>query len=317
MSQSTATLLTLGSTPPPPRRRKRRFLRVLGLLTVLALLLAGGLVWLNSRLGSLTLVSSCEATALANTARLDPEQAGNAAMIAAVAVRRGLPARAATIGIATAIQESKLRNIDYGDRDSVGLFQQRPSQGWGTRAEILDPLYATNAFFDVLVKIEGYQSLPITDAAQKVQRSAFPSAYADHEEEARVFASALAGHSTAALTCRLRAPEVTAETAGNNGLTPRAQTLAESARAETGRSGKAATGSAAPTAAKGTAVSFALSGSESARLGWALAQWAVASADRFSITSVAVNGHRWSRDDGTWTTSDAAPGPGSVVVTVA
>jgi hypothetical protein len=122
---------------------------------------------------------------------LDPDQARNAALIAVIGAQRGLPARASSIAIATAIQESKLRNIDYGDRDSLGLFQQRPSQGWGTPEQIMDPVYATNAFYDVLVKIEGFESLPITDAAQKVQRSGFPQAYADNEPEARAYASAL------------------------------------------------------------------------------------------------------------------------------
>ena len=167
-----------------------RWLRTLAVLVVVVLVLGAGWVWLRGVLDRLTLLPGCSATALGTTAVLDPEQSGNAAVIAAVAVDRGLPGRAATIGIATALQESKLRNIDYGDRDSLGLFQQRPSQGWGTAEQIMDPVYATNAFYDVLVKIEGYQSLPITKAAQKVQRSAFPSAYAAHETEARAFASA-------------------------------------------------------------------------------------------------------------------------------
>ena len=80
--------------------------------------------------------------------RLDADQADNAALITAVTVRRELPARAATIALATAVQESKLRNIDYGDRDSLGLFQQRPSQGWGTPEQVTDPVYSTNAFLD-------------------------------------------------------------------------------------------------------------------------------------------------------------------------
>ena len=100
------------------------------------------------------------------------------AVIAAVAQRRGLPPRAVTIALATAIQESKLRNITYGDRDSVGLFQQRPSQGWGNREQILDPAYAANRFYDALVRIEGYEDMRITEIAQRVQRSAEPKASA-------------------------------------------------------------------------------------------------------------------------------------------
>ena len=121
-------------------------------------------------------------------------------------MKRGLPARAATIALATALQESKLRNLDYGDRDSLGLFQQRPCQGWGTEEQILDPVYATNRFYDALVKIDGYQDMPITEVAQEVQRSAFPEAYAEHEQEGRLLASRLTGHSPAGLSCRLDDP---------------------------------------------------------------------------------------------------------------
>jgi len=116
---------------------------------------------------------------------------------------RGMPARAASIALATAYQESKLYNIDYGDRDSVGLFQQRPSQGWGSVAQLTDPVYATNAFYDALQKIDGYDSMEITVAAQEVQRSGYPEAYAEHEPDARVLASALTGYSPHVLSCEL------------------------------------------------------------------------------------------------------------------
>ena len=89
-----------------------------------------------------------------------PEQAVNAATITAVGTGRGLPERAVTIALATALQESSLRNIDHGDRDSLGLFQQRPSQGWGTPEEILDPTYSAGEFYDHLVKVPGYTRLP-------------------------------------------------------------------------------------------------------------------------------------------------------------
>ena len=120
---------------------------------------------------------------------LSIEQAENASIIAAVAERRGLPARAVSIALATAYQESKLQNLDGGDRDSLGLFQQRPSQGWGTPSSSCDPYYATNAFYDALVKVDGYEDMEITEAAQAVQRSAFPDAYADHEDDGRAIAS--------------------------------------------------------------------------------------------------------------------------------
>ncbi|WP_061963904.1 hypothetical protein [Demequina aurantiaca] len=146
------------------------------------------------RYGDRVFSSRCSVTVGDETASLTAEQTDNAALIAAVSVERGLPARAATIGIATAIQESSLRNIDYGDRDSVGLFQQRPSQGWGEVEEILDPYYSANKFYDGLIKVSGWQDMAVTVAAQAVQRSGFPDAYADHEAEARLWASALTGN---------------------------------------------------------------------------------------------------------------------------
>ena len=108
---------------------------------------------------------------------LDTDQAGIAATIAGIAVRHRLPQRAITIALAAALQESQLQNLDYGDRDSVGVFQQRPSQGWGTTAEIEDPVYATTRFFAALVKVPGYTTMPVDQAAQDVQHSADGYAY--------------------------------------------------------------------------------------------------------------------------------------------
>ena len=110
--------------------------------------------------------------------RLDAEQMGNAATIVSVTAGRGLPARAATVAVAVAYQESRLYNLDHGDRDSLGLFQQRPSAGWGTPTQVRDPVYATGAFLDRLVAVPGWQWLPVTVAGQAVQISAFPNAYA-------------------------------------------------------------------------------------------------------------------------------------------
>lgn len=135
------------------------------------------------------------------TYEFDAGQAVNAATISAVGTSRGLPERAVTIALATALQESGLRNIGYGDRDSLGLFQQRPSQGWGTRTQVMDPVYAANRFYERLVKVPRYTSLPLTEAAQRVQRSAFPEAYAKHEPDAALLSAALTGRAAAALTC--------------------------------------------------------------------------------------------------------------------
>ncbi|MGE3286065.1 MAG: C40 family peptidase [Pseudonocardia sp.] len=114
-------------------------------------------------------------------ADLSDEQRRNAATIIAVARERQAPPRAWVIALATAMQESTLRNIAYGDRDSLGLFQQRPSQGWGSPAQVLDPVYSTSIFIDKLIQVPRWDELPVTVAAQTVQRSAFPDAYAKWE----------------------------------------------------------------------------------------------------------------------------------------
>lgn len=129
------------------------------------------------------------------TYELSPEQAANAATVSAVGTTRGLPERAVTIALATAMQESSLRNIDHGDRDSLGLFQQRPSQGWGTPEQIMDPVYSAGEFYEHLVEVPGYSRLPLTVAAQKVQKSGFPQAYAKHEPDSALLAAALTGRS--------------------------------------------------------------------------------------------------------------------------
>jgi hypothetical protein len=210
------------------------------------------------------------------------------------------------------MQESKLLNLPDGDRDSIGLFQQRPSQGWGTPAQIRDPVYASNAFYDVLVKVEGYESLPITKAAQTVQRSAFPSAYADHEPEARILASALTGYSPAGLSCVLsEIGPLPAQTADAGGLTPRARALARAATKETGR-----TGAAVP--AEPTAIRFTLQGEIARTTGWALAQWAVARGAALKVVSVETDGRRCerSRGDEGWTVARGSAPAGTVVVRV-
>ena len=128
---------------------------------------------------------------------LRARQVGFAKIIDSVAVARGLPGRATLVALMTALQESQLENISYGDRDSVGLFQQRPSAGWGTVQQILDPRYAAEAFFGGakppsppgLVDIEGWPSMSYTEAAQAVQVSAFPNAYARHERTAQEIAT--------------------------------------------------------------------------------------------------------------------------------
>ncbi|MFK0238777.1 C40 family peptidase [Streptomyces vinaceus] len=120
------------------------------------------------------------------------KQIPNAKVIVATGIQKRVPARGQVVALATALQESTLINVDHGDRDSLGLFQQRPSQGWGTREQIMDPVYSSTKFYDGLVKIKDWDQMPVTVAAQKVQRSAFPDAYAKHEPLATALQQAIA-----------------------------------------------------------------------------------------------------------------------------
>ena len=115
---------------------------------------------------------------------LSDEQNQIARTIYMTGKQRGASDRDIQIALMTAFQESGMRNINYGDRDSVGVFQQRTSQGWGSVAQIMDPTYSTNKFFDSLLKLNGRDKMALTQAAQAVQRSAFPNAYAKHEGKA-------------------------------------------------------------------------------------------------------------------------------------
>ncbi|NIK60824.1 hypothetical protein [Kribbella shirazensis] len=128
---------------------------------------------------------------------LRASQIAYARIIDQVAVQRGLPGQATLIALMTALVESNLQNLSYGDADSVGLFQQRPGAGWGTPGDIMNPTYAANAFFGGsdppsppgLVDINGWPSMNLGDAAQAVQVSAFPDRYALREQQARQIAA--------------------------------------------------------------------------------------------------------------------------------
>jgi len=187
-------------------RRAKTALILVALALALVLVIFIGLRWLSSRQyggwGGLPIVGDrCTAVADQYSGSMTPEQAGNAAIIVGEAIRRGLPPRAATIALVAAWQESGLRNLDYGDRDSLGLFQQRPSQGWGSEEEIMNPWYASGKFYKTLVKVHDWQSQDINDAAQAVQRSGFPNAYAKHESKGRAWASNLTGQTQAGVRC--------------------------------------------------------------------------------------------------------------------
>jgi hypothetical protein len=198
-------------------------------------------------------------------------QAQNAAIIAAVAMRKGMPDHAVTVALAASLQETQLRNLPYGDRDSVGLFQQRPSQGWGTNAQIMDPNYAASAFYDHLAQVPGWQTMAVTEAAQLVQQSATPDAYANWETEARSLARALTGEVPAGLSCRFD---------GFGGPTPSPSALAQAATTEMGAQ--------------------LLGVPVSTKTGWQVAVWAVAHAYNYHVSSVSFEGEKWTGTSGTW-----------------
>jgi len=287
---------------------------------VVAAVGTGAVVVALNRLDDETPVAErCAATADGRTWYLSVTQADNAALVAGTAVRRGFPARAATIGLATALQESRLVNIDYGDRDSVGLFQQRPSQGWGSVEQIMDPVYSTNAFYDVLETVDGYEAMEVTVAAQTVQRSAFPDAYAQHEPRSRAWASALTGWSPASLTCDL-APVAATEIDAD---TPPTQPFRDRLARDLGDGARVAPldGDTSTVAVDTTGLPGAGEDDGPARTAWAVAQWAVATADATNVVAVDVADRRWSRDDSTWVTLDPETStpldPGRVRVQVA
>jgi hypothetical protein len=164
-------------------------------VAIVAALVLLGVAWARSA-DDVPAEGTC--TVDGGTVTVSAEQARHATTIARVARDRGLPDRAVVIALATAQQESGLRNLDYGDRDSLGLFQQRPSQGWGTPAQVQDPEYAAGKFYDGLVQVPGWDTGRLTDVAQTVQRSGFPEAYQKHEAMAQQLTVALTDNT---LTC--------------------------------------------------------------------------------------------------------------------
>ncbi|MEV0577143.1 NlpC/P60 family protein [Streptomyces sp. NPDC050392] len=122
---------------------------------------------------------------------LPAEQVPNAATIVAAGLSLDVPKKGQIIALSTAMQESRLRNLNYGDRDSLGLFQQRPSQGWGSAQQIRDPLYTSEQFYKHLLKVSGWQQMTVTQAAQAVQKSGLPDAYAQWESLATALQTAI------------------------------------------------------------------------------------------------------------------------------
>ena len=235
---------------------------------------------------------------------LDPDQAAVAStMVGAVtSYRVRLPDRAAVLVLAAGLQESKLTNIPpgQGDRDSVGVLQQRPSQDWGKVAgqpdslaartqRLTDVSFATKAFLDKLVRIPGWSRLPLAEAVQQVQISADGSLYAQHEPEAAALAHALLGRVPAGITCDFAAPTKVAA----------ATDVAARARKELGID---------------TPVASGLHAVRVPGAGWQTVAWFVAHAWGLGIDDVAFAGQQWSRGHG-WQRA-AAASPAAVVATL-
>jgi hypothetical protein len=226
---------------------------------------------------------------------LDSQQAQIAATIAGVAHRRGMPSRALTVAYATAMQETHLHDPAYGDLDSVGVFQQRPSEGWGPANKLINPIYASTRFFRALAQVPGYQQMPVYKAAQAVQHSADGYAYEQYQ--------GLATQLTTAFTGAPRA--VWCWPAGHSGkaqLTPARRAIVNAfGPLPASRSGTA-----------GDAPSLLVKAPQ-ASLGWSVAAWLVTHAGKYRLHDVRYAGFRWPGPTGhTGWVKDAGAPAGSV-----
>jgi hypothetical protein len=192
------------------------------------------------------------------------------------------------------LQESKLRNLSGGDRDSVGLFQQRPSQGWGEPQQLMDARFAAGAFYAALVKVRGWHAMEIADAAQAVQRSAYPDAYTQWTNKADTLARALAGEADAAVACTLPGG---AEPHGAAAV----DTLTAGLRADWGAVGVAA----------GPGATEITLRAADALTGRRYAYWVVSHAEECGVEQVRVGGLVWTATDGRWTGASAATPAGA------
>lgn len=161
------------------------------LLIVLVAAAAGGIA--SALTGTSRMDCAPIGSTIVGAAGYGPDQMANAAMIVALGKQINIPEQGWLVAIAAAMQESGLRNLDHGDRDSLGLFQQRPSQGWGTPTQIMNPTYSATQFYRHLLALRGWRGMSVNDAAQAVERSGFPHSYAHHEQAAREVIGAVQG----------------------------------------------------------------------------------------------------------------------------
>jgi hypothetical protein len=239
---------------------------------VLALLVTVGIyIWLRHSVPVLE-PSSCSADTSGRPVTFDVSQAGIAATIAGVAQRHSMPRRAVTIAYATALQESKLTNLYGGDRDSVGVFQQRPSAGWGPASKLEDPVYATTKFFDALARVPDYTTLPVYRAAQAVQRSADGYAYNQYAPVAQRMSGAFTGVLPHAVWC----------------VYPGAAAKPRLAAAD--RALSRAFGPLNTSRYHDPAVAVQVAQPPS---GWAIAAWLVSHAGTYGIRHISYQGYQW------------------------
>lgn len=264
---------------------------IVATLTVVVVLVAVGLyVGLHGWKGKLPLPLRPQRCTVqgGDQVTLTLDQMRNAATIAAVGIRRNLPDQAITIALATALQESKLENLSGGDRDSIGLFQQRPSMGWGTPKQIADPRYAAGKFYSALMHVSGWQHMTVTKAAQSVQRSGHPDAYQKWTDEAGVLSHALLGDVSHAVACFVGA---TPPTRGAAALGALATNLKDD------------WGTRADRVATNDPDALALFVADD-QAGWQYAHWLVANAQDRGIMRVQFANQQWTASAGTWTTVD-------------
>ncbi|MEV7011907.1 hypothetical protein [Streptosporangium sp. NPDC051022] len=273
------------------RRFSKGIIAIIAIVTVLAVAITVGVINLLNRVTRLAeATEGCKIVTPEGSLDLEIEQAQVAAIIAAVAARKKLPERAVVIAYATAIQESKLVNLPDGDRDSIGVFQQRPSQGWGKPAQLADPVYAAGKFFSALVKVKNYRKLPVHEAAQEVQRSADGSAYAQHEDEGKILAAAFTGRVPKAVHCWFPAPTASPKTTG--------ATKAPLPAPDRARRGLARV--------LGPNATFSTT---SEKHGWLMASWSVAHAKKFGLQRIRYGGQAWTSASGEegWKPDAGAP----------
>ena len=281
------------------------------MLIVIAVLLAVGAYFAYSAYQRFVVqvltVPGCQAGTGQSVVPLDFGQAADAATVAAVAVRDRLPAQALTIAYATAFQESKLENLGYGDRDSVGIFQQRPSQGWGTAAQLQDPAYASQAFFGALVKVPNYTAIPVYQAAQAVQKSADGSAYQQYEQTAAQLATDFTTRPHA-VTCWY---SPTAQAADQNiSLKLDLHGAAKELDSVFGAPGQGGALTGITRIRSGTADLI----TTKPGAGWTVANWLVTHASSYGITRVSYAGYQWKAQlsETSWQ-ADPSAGAGGIV----